>query len=1094
MKTVPPEALGVRVDCTLKSHNRLRAQLMKSLRQSSFTTIVPAALLAVAGIILTGTLVQHAVTGQATGPLSGLCGPEGGVCDEILSSRWATLPPRPASDEGASLAARTEISVAALGLAYFAAVLVWLLAVGRPDWERRGWHLVPLLTVLIGCFGSVFFISVMALLGKWCPLCLGTHTVNFLLLGFMFLSWPVQPAASGERSIALRPTPAPSPRLALAGLLLMIATATAVAAGSLGQQVLNRNAQLAREVEQFRSDTDVLAWMEVNQPRQDVIVRLDDPRIQATAAPHATLVVFTDMQCSHCIRFEESLKDQIVPMFQGQLEVVYKHFPLNGECNPGMSNMHPQACTAAYLAEAARIQGGSEAFLTAKHRLERREIDPSQPADVKKLADALGLDAEQLLADRDSAAVKERIAADVLLAKNLNVGGTPTVFLNGRMVESRMQSVPAFWSLAASRVTGRKVEQIAKGTGGHDHNHEHQVAKVGGTIDPLAIPEVEDPETQARRRELAQRVLAHFDENQDGVLQKEEWSKMQGDLSFVDKDKDGIITLEELMAEIKVTPQTEPSPSDTEPKEPDPTSLVVVGQELNFSGPTLDGSEFRMEDQRGKVVVVAFWGSWCGFCTRETAYLKRLYHLYHDQGLEIVGVNVDSQKADVERFVEENGLPWPQIHFDEEGKRGLLNPVSLQFGVYAFPTIHVVDQEGNVIDVEVRGNELETVVAEALGVEPTPAEQAEEVVQGIIATLWKPEEITPPTWLTVEQGMQLPISGPTSDGGYLDIEEYRGHPVVVAFWASWCPHCVNEMKNIREVYERYREDGLKVIGIGCDSDKKSLLDYVESNDIPWKQIYFDQDGFRGFTSPLARRFKVQGIPVLYLLDQDGKVAHTNPRGDVLDVEVAKLLGKEPATKKSPGTMAGPGGVKENDDLTLARMVIRRYDGNEDGVLTEDEWKYMKGNASVYDLDGDGKITAEEYAQFIAQLRQRRENPQPAQTEDNTAEGTPRPRRTPRKPFQFDSKVIVQRLIEKYDTNGDGVLQKEEWMALPGQPEELDLNGDGIITAEEIEKSLTGGQTDEPAATEKEQPAAEKAKPESPDKAEAEDTKSDATPE
>jgi thiol-disulfide isomerase/thioredoxin len=142
---------------------------------------------------------------------------------------------------------------------------------------------------------------------------------------------------------------------------------------------------------------------------------------------------------------------------------------------------------------------------------------------------------------------------------------------------------------------------------------------------------------------------------------------------------------------------------------------VTVGRELKLAGPTFDGQSYDIADQRGQVVVVDFWATWCGPCVRELPSVIALYEKNKDKGLRIVGVNLDNTRDDLAEFLQRRPLPWPQIMFTEPAKMGWNNPFVKEFGIDGIPYVIVVDREGRVAAADVRGRALETAVAKALG-------------------------------------------------------------------------------------------------------------------------------------------------------------------------------------------------------------------------------------------------------------------------------------------------------------------------------------------------------------------------------------------
>lgn len=101
--------------------------------------------------------------------------------------------------------------------------------------------------------------------------------------------------------------------------------------------------------------------------------------------------------------------------------------------------------------------------------------------------------------------------------------------------------------------------------------------------------------------------------------------------------------------------------------------------------PALDLAQYR-----GRVVVVDFWASWCKPCRQSLPWLNELRARYRGQGLEIIGVNVDAQRADADRFMRDVPVDF-QIIYDAQGT------LAQQFGLQAMPSTFVYDRDGKLV-------------------------------------------------------------------------------------------------------------------------------------------------------------------------------------------------------------------------------------------------------------------------------------------------------------------------------------------------------------------------------------------------------------
>jgi thiol-disulfide isomerase/thioredoxin len=130
--------------------------------------------------------------------------------------------------------------------------------------------------------------------------------------------------------------------------------------------------------------------------------------------------------------------------------------------------------------------------------------------------------------------------------------------------------------------------------------------------------------------------------------------------------------------ELRPLAETRPGRVRLAPGDPAPT----------FSFVDLDGQPGTLEDYRGRVVLLYFWGTWCGPCRTATKSLRDLYARLQGSGLELLGIDAKDDPDVLRDYVRQQGIPWRETAGDYILER---------YRVDSYPSLVLIDQDGAIV-------------------------------------------------------------------------------------------------------------------------------------------------------------------------------------------------------------------------------------------------------------------------------------------------------------------------------------------------------------------------------------------------------------
>lgn len=138
---------------------------------------------------------------------------------------------------------------------------------------------------------------------------------------------------------------------------------------------------------------------------------------------------------------------------------------------------------------------------------------------------------------------------------------------------------------------------------------------------------------------------------------------------------------------------------------------------------------------------------------------------------------------------------------------------------------------------------------------------------------------------SVKVGAKAPnFSAPTPSGKKLALNDVLGKVTIIDFWAAWCKPCRAENPNVVNLYNKYHEKGLNILGVSFDKKATDWKKAIEDDGLIWNHVsnvkYFDE---------IAKLYNIKAIPATIILDEKGVIVAKNLRGEALAAKIATML-------------------------------------------------------------------------------------------------------------------------------------------------------------------------------------------------------------